>query len=714
MRHILLFVTFASLIRFSAQAQLSFGGEPYFSTLISADQEIPFVEMNTAEISEDTAPGLPPIKALRFAHPFFVSLNPDNSGKWTSLPDGTLIWRLGIRSTGAFSINLIFDKFALPEGGQLFIFDPQLSTVLGAFTYQSHDSQSVFATSPVPGDELIMEYSQKPNTHGKPTILLSAVNHDYKNIFGITSLKAGYFGDSDESCQPDMSCMSGNFPEKNAVCRLIIDGTELCTGTLVNNTRQDGTPYVITASHCLKKSVTNHSFVALFNYQVPDCNTTIEGYKLQSLSGASVLANMSNIDCLLIQLNQTPPQSYFPYYAGWDLATLPAPPYHSIHHPQGDVKKFARSTTSVEIASFSSGDLTFDALSHFQVPKWSTGTTEGGSSGCGLFTGNGHLVGSLSGGYATCQNPIKDYYYRLAKAWEYQTDPGMQLKAWLDPDNVGTAQLNGIDIYSESPWVRVSNRVTGDSAIYIDKTTTPEVQWMGSNTWGIDAFAERYETLGSCSLHGLYLMAGKSSTSGSLRLKVWSEVLFTENQSPVLDTLISLSGLKAASENLVLLKNSLSLVHPISVSVELPSNQFASYFQHNANRTANSAYLRKDGLWYPFSQVHPDGAKTSSYIDLVASLVVATDTTDSTEDPIKRISVYPNPASTKIYLKWGIDYLEKVEVISLNGQTAMVKPFGFSYGNGESIDVAHLAQGIYLLRFTFKGIVTMEKILVKR
>ena len=41
-----------------------------------------------------------------------------------------------------------------------------------------------------------------------------------------------------------------------SVVLLIIDGSVGCTGTLINNTDNDGTPYLLTASHCLNKQFT--------------------------------------------------------------------------------------------------------------------------------------------------------------------------------------------------------------------------------------------------------------------------------------------------------------------------------------------------------------------------------------------------------------------------------------------------------------------------
>ncbi len=81
--------------------------------------------------------------------------------------------------------------------------------------------------------------------------------------------------------------------------------------------------------------------------------------------------------------------------------------------------------------------------------SWSQGATEDGSSGAPLFDQNHHVVGNLSGGGSSCDNPTGvDYYGRLAVGWAGDPgDPGVsaQLKAHLDPLAVGTTVLCGRD-----------------------------------------------------------------------------------------------------------------------------------------------------------------------------------------------------------------------------------------------------------------------------
>ncbi|MBZ4677367.1 MAG: hypothetical protein JG782_1987, partial [Anaerophaga sp.] len=48
-------------------------------------------------------------RPLRFAYPNFVELTPDNSGLTTVLDEGRLYWQLRIKSSGAYSLNVVFD-----------------------------------------------------------------------------------------------------------------------------------------------------------------------------------------------------------------------------------------------------------------------------------------------------------------------------------------------------------------------------------------------------------------------------------------------------------------------------------------------------------------------------------------------------------------------------------------------------------------------------
>lgn len=79
---------------------------------------------------EDESNGRPP----RFGYRHEVNYNLDNSGEWTDLPDGNKVWRLVISCPGALSINLLYDKFWIPDGAKFFVYSTDRKHSIGAFT----------------------------------------------------------------------------------------------------------------------------------------------------------------------------------------------------------------------------------------------------------------------------------------------------------------------------------------------------------------------------------------------------------------------------------------------------------------------------------------------------------------------------------------------------------------------------------------------------
>ena len=123
----------------SANAQISTNEEPISfrekTIFRSPSQDIrtmPALNMNIIEQEDmrDEANGIPP----RFGYPHKVSFNMQNSGNWQELSNGDKFWQLIIRCPQALSINLLYDKFWLPEGGKFFIYTTDRKHSIGAFT----------------------------------------------------------------------------------------------------------------------------------------------------------------------------------------------------------------------------------------------------------------------------------------------------------------------------------------------------------------------------------------------------------------------------------------------------------------------------------------------------------------------------------------------------------------------------------------------------
>ncbi len=248
-----------------------------------------------------------------------------------------------------------------------------------------------------------------------------------------------------DACEVNLICRSASDAALantgKAVARMTFsDGlggsTYLCTGTLLSSTDGLGTPYFYSANHCIGTQASASTLTTHWFYDSTACSTNSlsSGYR-QLTGGATLLFSAANSDVLLLRLNNTPPSGA--WFAGWDAASLSAStPVVGVHHPKGDLKKVSLGAT----LGFSqpSGYL----ADGFVLMSWSSGVTEGGSSGSGLFTAVGNpatdyrLRGGLWGGASYCSAPTApDYYSRLDLAFS-------SLAPYLNPTpSPGTLQF---------------------------------------------------------------------------------------------------------------------------------------------------------------------------------------------------------------------------------------------------------------------------------
>ena len=391
----------------------------------STIEEIIMPEINIEQIIEqeeiDKQSNI--LKPYKFAETIYLDLNMENSGNWTVLEDGSSIWQLKITSYDAYSLNLIYDVFNIPPGAEFFVYSEDKSMVLGAFTNLNHKPHGGFSTAPVIGETIVLEYNQPSNSTFDGEFNIESVAQDYTDIFAKNSSRG--YGDSG-TCNNNANCPEGdNWQDQISSVAMILTsgGSRLCTGSLINNTEQDLTPYFLTANHCLGG---NNSWIFMFNYESSGC-TNQDGPTNMTVSGSTLLANSSGSDVALLELNENIPDNYNVYYAGWDVSgNTPSTPV-CIHHPSGDIKKISFDYDNAS-----------NAGSYWDIDSWNDGTTEPGSSGSPLFDGNSRrIVGQLYGGVASCTNNGYDTYGKLSVSWN------SGLSNYLDPLNSGLQVLDG-------------------------------------------------------------------------------------------------------------------------------------------------------------------------------------------------------------------------------------------------------------------------------
>lgn len=457
-RNFIIYIGLCLLLCVSGKAQISHGGQPLPLSATKSLADEMFVQMPEFDLTEqlriDSLEATDLRSGYRFAYKFMTDYTPANSGIRFTLPDGTKVWRLGIRSENALSINIMFSKYLLPAGARLFLYNSDQTEILGSFNHLNNSDLGILPVAPILGDELIVEYQEPANAAFPGKLTVGEVNHGYRN-FRISEPQPDR---SAFSCMPAVACYQDTTTRYNDIERsvllLIINGEIGCTGTLVNNTANDGKPYLLTASHCLNNQFTIENpdyeevagnIVCYFNYNSPQCSPVEPGRTDQTLASAYFRAVNEKTDMALLELKDTPPADYHAYYAGWNAQDAGIGPYACIHHPGGSLKRLNQVDGEVELKTYRIAVTQFNENSHWQVARWATGCTAGGSSGSPLLDENNLVLGGLTGGASSCGNPVEDFFFSIQKSWSEPEDSSKQLKYWLDPIGLDVPICAGMD-----------------------------------------------------------------------------------------------------------------------------------------------------------------------------------------------------------------------------------------------------------------------------
>lgn len=432
----------------AAQAQIAHGGSPVNWADKHLSSDIPFVhttELNRALLdAEDAVTDLYKEAPYRFGVEVEVNYTHENSGRWVIDSNSNVaIWQLGIHCPDAKNISLVLSQFDVPKGAMLYVWNKDRSKFLGGFNYQNMNAEKSLAVGLLEGDEVVLEYQVPMQVENWGNIAVGQIVHGYRSILAShfeDEANRGPYGNSG-GCNINVNCPEGVEwqVEKRSVALIVSGGSALCSGALVNNTAQDGTPYFLTANHCLGGSVNN--WVFYFNHEAATCNGS-NGPTDNSISGAILRANNSYSDFALLELNDTPPADWNVQYAGWDHSDdeNAVNSVVGIHHPSGDVKKICFENDAPYHSAQAGAQVWF-------IDQWELGVTEGGSSGSPLFNQDHRIIGQLYGGWAACSGNVNngeaDYYGRFGQSWDHSSTNSQQLAYWLDPSGTGQTTLDG-------------------------------------------------------------------------------------------------------------------------------------------------------------------------------------------------------------------------------------------------------------------------------
>ena len=494
-------LSFLLLIYNISIAQISVKGSPpsFVNEEVSAQNlesiQLPNVNLRKVRREDEANPG-----STRFTTPIPVNYSLENAGQWVTLENGDQIWRLKLKSNKALGLMVLYKDFYLPPGAKLFMYNEDRSIVLGAYTSRNNKESRHFMTGLIPGEMAILEYYEPQAVLGQGQFTIFRVDHaydrdNYENALANAS-PAG-FGDSDP-CNINVNCPEGDAyaNQKRSVCRIYLvveEGIGFCTGTLMNNTSSDQTPYVLSAFHCQDGfTPLYHMWRFDFDYAANDCQNPFLEPGFASVVGSTLRSGWQASDFLLLELSTIIPNSFEVYYNGWNRDGIPPDTSAIIHHPIGDIMKVSLMEESAIVFPGSidwNNDVTTPPNHHFWVPC-TTGFFELGSSGCGYFNPSGQLIGQLHGHAVSPEcNDSKAYFGRLSISWEGGGSSVTRLRDWLDPEDTGATELEGTDegMSGTSSLSGQVFREDGETIGNVDVTMSTETSELTFST-GMDGF----------------------------------------------------------------------------------------------------------------------------------------------------------------------------------------------------------------------------------
>lgn len=441
----------------------------------------PSAQLIAEEDAEDEKNGT----FLKISRLMPVNANVKNSGTWETLDDGQIIWRLRISSEGAKASALYFDKFDIPSGSSVYVYTSDRKIVDGPYHHSDNPDGHEFMIGNILGDDIVIEYVAPMSksvdgivSHDNATPIINIGEYGYvyrdeggfERGYAIGTRSTGL--GSSESCEVNVNCSVGADwrIQQRGVARIYVrEGMKAgyCTGTLINNTKNDGTPYFLTANHCGPNTTDSYfnQWKFRFNYEASGCSTPTSESSINytDFTGCSKIAEGSNnggSDFYLLKLNNFTKQNAIrigAIYNGWDRSsTAKSGGGVGIHHPSGDIKKISFYTTTPTTATYNGGsDMTGANGAHWKI-DWvnsgnKTGVTEGGSSGSPIFNSDGRVFGTLSGGASSCSASSSlryDLYGKMSYHWDNSANGSTnayKLKPWLDPNNTGAMTCDYYD-----------------------------------------------------------------------------------------------------------------------------------------------------------------------------------------------------------------------------------------------------------------------------
>jgi hypothetical protein len=380
--------------------------------------------------------------------------------EWQTLPDGSRAAALGVSTGDARSVRLGLLVDALPPQARLRFFAPgstqmielPAEQVLARLEAKRHGSAvrgaGVFWAPAVAGSAAVVEVVL-PAGIDVSSVRIDVIEVIHQVLTMNEASAAGLKRVIDEdgnplsgACQRDVVCSGEVAAEADAA--LLLDFIEYdnfgrassysCSGMLIGDSARTGTPFVLTADHCISNPRLAFDTDAYLFWRATTCggNTSDERQALFAWGLEYLYSESERTGADMALLRPSNRSFHVPEaglrLAGWNSSfQSTSQAVTGFHHPMGD-----HLMRSLGVASPS------PRRNYLRV-FWSEGTTERGSSGSALLNQSGQVIGTLWGGASACSGTVPngwpDEYGRFSVAY------AKGLRSWLNTATLPLAMV---------------------------------------------------------------------------------------------------------------------------------------------------------------------------------------------------------------------------------------------------------------------------------
>ena len=408
--------------------------------------------------------------AVDLPHPVSMA----DAGSWTQ-SGGLSIWTYSIRVPTTVSLSFHAARVNFPAGAVLKVTGANGTSA----TYRARDiARSGLWSRPLPGDSLLLSLTVDTAARRQAVLEIQSFQAGYRGLeAGVPDndhyRKLMQRAAQTSSCTVNYACEinSGNQGPGGATVAIVVGGVVECTGTLLNDTSNDTTPYVLTARHCEKGVLGGGDPGAAVNVTVYWDAVTPCGSALSAIYDGSAITQtgattvVEQQDAWLIKLD-APPVAGDAYYAGWDATGGVFSGGYSIHHALGHDKQYVGWYGQPILQMIPGTTLQIGYDSTFWGVVNSVGSVGAGASGGALFDPDNRAVGSATlaqlvngpntAGVCPVPSPpapsastITAMYTALSGIWSSNADTttttgAATLQSALDATNTGKLVIDGI------------------------------------------------------------------------------------------------------------------------------------------------------------------------------------------------------------------------------------------------------------------------------